>query len=286
MSFNEQYSKIYELVKPDIEKVSQKLIKEINVKEPLQSSLKNFLMLPSKHIRSLLAFLYLKANNIEINENQIELQTAIELVHNASLIHDDIIDNSNLRRNHKTLNNEFDNKLAVISGDYLLSAALKKINALRSFELIELFSSTLENMSNGEINQYFSKFQLTSIEEYIRKSQQKTASLFCTAIEGAAIVSGCLDKETAREFSLNFGTAFQIRDDLINAKTTKTDISDGIYTAPVILGHSPEDITSGIEKTLKLLNNYICTSVNAIKNIEENKYKLAILELLELLKNE
>ena len=101
MGFNEEYNKILELVKPDIAKVTDDLVSEINLNEPLNSSLKNLLTAPSKHIRTLLAFLYLKANNIEINDRQIYLQSAVELIHNASLIHDDIIDESPTRRNIK-----------------------------------------------------------------------------------------------------------------------------------------------------------------------------------------
>lgn len=286
MGFNEQYFKIYKLVESDISKVSDKVFKEINVKEPLNTALKNFLTSPSKHIRTLTAFLYLKANNKEINEKQIILQTAIELIHNASLIHDDIIDESFERRGQKSLNNQFNNKLAVISGDYLLSRALKQISELKSSEILYLFSEIFKQMCEGEITQYFSKYKKIKLDEYITKTRQKTATLFNAAIEGAAIVSATLDIIKAKDFSTNFGIAFQIRDDLINAKTTQTDIKDGIYTAPIILSESENDLTDGIEKTYRLLNNYIDKTKETLNSLEENQYKLALIELLELLKNE
>ena len=285
MAFIEQYSKISGLIQEDIDKVSENVLKEINLLEPLNTSLRKILTSPSKHIRAVAAFLYLKANNQEITPRQIELQSAVELIHNASLIHDDIIDESDTRRNTPTINSEFDSKLAVISGDYLLAAALKKISRLDSFDLLGIFSTAFTQMCTGEISQYFSKYKKVSLDDYIAKSQQKTASLFQSAIEGAAIVSGNINRKAAADFAINFGIAFQIRDDLINFETTRSDINDGIYTAPVILSEN-EDFTNGIEKTRLLLNNYIDKSADIIKNLEKSRYKTALIELLELFRHE
>ena len=232
----------------------------------------------------MISFLYLKALDLNIGQKQILFQTAIELVHNASLIHDDVIDNSNIRRNTKTINEEFDNKLAVISGDYILSIALNYIAKLNSPQIIEMFAETLSFMTNGEINQQFSKFKIPTIGDYIKKTEQKTAKLFETAICGSLILAN--SNEKASDFAKNFGIAFQIRDDIINIKTTKTDIKDGIYTAPIIYTGNIENYQNGIEKSHTLLNNYIDNAYQAINHIEENKYKIAIIELLGLLKNE
>ena len=274
MSFQERYYKILDTVKTEIEEISENITSGINIQEPLKTKLLNVLNAPSKHIRPLISFLYLKALGFNIDEKQIIFQTAIELVHNASLIHDDVIDDSEIRRNIKTINNEFDNKLAVISGDYILSIALNYIAKLNSIKIVEMFAETLSFMTKGEINQQFSKFQIPTIEDYIKKTEQKTAKLFETAICGSLLLAN--SNENALVFAKNFGIAFQIRDDIINIKTSKTDIKDGIYTAPIIYAGNTENYTNGIEKSQILLNNYI----------EENKYKIAIIELLGLLKNE
>ncbi len=284
MSFQEKYSKILNTVKNEIKEVCINLTSDINIQEPLNTKLSSILNAPSKHIRPLISFLYLKALGLNIDKKQIILQTAIELVHNASLIHDDVIDESNIRRNSKTINNEFDNKLAVISGDYILSIALNYIAKLNSTKIVEMFAETLSFMTKGEINQQFSKFQIPTIEDYIKKTEQKTAKLFETAICGSLILAKT--NKNASEFAKNFGIAFQIRDDIINIKTSKTDIKDGIYTAPIIYAGNTENYTNGIEKSQILLNNYIENAYQAIKHIEENKYKIAIIELLGLLKNE
>lgn len=284
MSFREKYSKILDIVQEEIKQVSAGLTCGVDIQEPLKSKLFELLNAPSKHIRPLVSFLYLKSLGLNIDEKQIMLQTVIELVHNASLIHDDVIDESSIRRNTQTLNSKFGNKLAVISGDYLLSTALHRLAELNSIPLIEMFSDTLACMSHGEIKQQFTKYKIPTIEEYLDKTAKKTAKLFETAVCGSLLLSN--SSENGKEFAESFGIAFQIRDDLINIQTTKTDLNDGIYTAPVIYAGCTENYTDGIEKTRSLLNNYIDNAFRVINHIEDNKYKTALTELLGLIRNE
>lgn len=305
MDFQQKYLSILNVVQGEIEQVLVQMKEDICVQEPLKSKLFAMLDAPSKHIRPLVSFLYLKAVGKDIDEKQILYQSAIELVHNASLIHDDVIDESDKRRGIDTLNCQFGNKLAVISGDFLLSAALNKVIKIGEIQLIQMFSDTLKVMSGGEINQHFGRFKIPSIEEYIKKSQQKTAKLFETALCGSLLIANSSSFHPFRErenlldefnefsklgeglnFARNFGISFQIRDDLINAKTTKSDILNGIYTAPVIFSGGTEINKYGIEKTQTLLNNYIDNALDEIKNIDENKYRKALTELLELMRYE
>ena len=284
MSFYEKYLKILGLVKEEIEQVSKGVNSDIDVEEPLKTKILTLLNAPSKHIRPLVSFLFLKASGVDIDEKQILLQTTIEIIHNASLIHDDVIDESTIRRNTPTLNNDFGNKLAVISGDYLLSIALKNLVKLNSFSLIEMFSETLASMANGEINQQFYKYKIPTLDEYLKKTEQKTSKLFETAICGSLLIAN--SSRDGQKFARNFGTAFQIRDDILNIKTTKSDIKEGIYTAPVIFSGSIENCENGIEKTRILLNNYIDKASKEIQSLEDNKYKNALKELLGLIANE
>ena len=284
MSFSKKYTKILNIVKEEIEQVTAGLTSNIEIQEPLKSRLFGLLNAPSKHIRPLLSFLYLKALGYNINELQISLQIAVELIHNASLIHDDVIDESNKRRNENTLNYEFGNKLAVLSGDYLLSAALKNLLKLNNPQIIKIFTETLEDMTNGEITQHLSKYKIPTLNEYILKSEQKTAKLFEAGLSSALLLAN--SKDNASEFTKSFGIAFQIRDDLINVQTSKSDIKDGIFTAPVIYSQNTENISEGIEKTRFLLNNYIDRALSSIKHIEDNNYKRALTELLGLFRHE
>lgn len=280
---NKKYQQISNIFKPELEQVLARMTDGVVVQEPLKSKLFELLNAPSKHIRPLVSFLYLKALGEKIDDAQVLYQSAIELVHNASLIHDDVIDDSKVRRSLPTLNSQFGNKLAVMTGDYLLSRAMQKVLDIGNLELVKLFSDTLEVMSSGEISQHFGKFQIPTIEEYIKKSEQKTAKLFETAVCGSLLVAK--SNNDGLDFAKNFGIAFQIRDDLINCKTTNTDISDGIYTAPVIFSGDTKVTSDAIEKTKSLLNNYIDEALKCLSKIDENEYKLALVELLELMRD-
>lgn len=284
MTFQDKYLHILNEVKEEVEQIKAEITEDINIREPLKSKLFELMTAPSKHIRAVVSFLYLKAAGQNIDDRQVSLQSAVELVHNASLIHDDIIDESKERRSLKTINAEFENKLAVISGDYLLSIALKKICNLNSIKLIEMFAQTLDEMCKGEVSQYFNKFEIPALEDYLIKTEQKTAKLFETAICGAMLLSN--SNINPKEFAINFGTAFQIRNDLINLNTTKTDIKEGIYTAPVIYSQNINSPDKGIEKTKLLLNNYIENAEHSLEILNNSKYKSTLTELLELLKYE
>ena len=289
MNFNKKYNKISELVKNDLLKLEEELLSSINLAAEIDETLKTFLTNKPKRIRPLVSFLYLSASNIEPDKRQYAFQTAIEIIHNASLIHDDVVDESDIRRGSKTLNKIFNNKTAILTGDYLLSIALEKLNSLNSPETISMCANTLANMCIGEVNQYFSKFKIPTLEQYLKKTEQKTAKLFQTAVCGAMQLSGKTAITEAENFSHAFGMAFQIRDDILNLtalnslKPSQNDISEGIYNAPVICAGNTSNLDEGIEKTKTLLNNYVVEAEKALSNLEDNKYKLALKELLGIL---
>lgn len=303
MSFNEKYENIRKLAEPELSVIEKKVVSSVVVREPLNSHLVKFLTGPSKRIRPVLAVLYMKAceeycgaadkkRTGVLSDNQLELLAAVELVHNASLIHDDIIDESKLRRGEKTISEDFGNKLGVISGDYILSAAMGKLAKIGSIDIFNKFAKTLKQMCIGEINQNFDRFKIGTIEDYIEKSKNKTGYLFEAALYCTAILSEfSYDLRKVSDFALNVGIAFQIRDDLVNliridsTKPSNNDIRDGIYNAPVIYAQSTQDYSEGIEKTRDLLNNYIQNAMLLIEGLPDNIYRNALRELLELLNN-
>ncbi len=291
MSFNDNYIKIKKLVAPELEIIEQKMVNPINIQEPLKTHVIKFLKSPSKRIRPTLAILLSKALEEELSNEQLELLSAIEIVHNASLIHDDIIDDCEIRRGHKTISAEFNNKLGVISGDYLLSIAMEKIGELNSIEILKEFSHNIKKMCIGEINQNFNRYKIGTIEEYIEKSKNKTGYLFETAIICNLLLSPKTSTDKFKNFGLNVGIAFQIRDDLLNILSTDTtkpsnnDIEEGIYNAPIIYSGDPKDLTSGIEKTRSLLNNYVQEAEQVLINLKDNPYTIALKKFLELLKD-
>ena len=292
MSFTQEYNNIKSLAKDELSAIERFITGQIDVREPLNKILIKFLNGPSKRVRPLLAILLMKSKGETLSEEQLEFLSVIELIHNASLIHDDIIDECDIRRGNKTIGAEFNNKLAVISGDYLLAAAMEKLILLGNSDLIKKVIQTVKQMCIGEINQDFDRFKIGTIENYIEKTKNKTAYLFETALVGTAILSK--EKYNLDEISklgLDIGTAFQIRDDLINITSTdkdkpsKNDLKEGIYNAPVIFGNEKDNYKTGIEKTKILLNNYTNNAALIIRNLPENEYSAALLKFLELLEN-
>lgn len=304
MSFEDRYIKIKDIVKEDFNFIENEIKNLFADKSPLDKDLSSFLTAPAKRLRPLLGLLFLKCLYGKINLKQYDLLVAVELIHNATLIHDDVIDKAEKRRKQETLNAKFNNNLAVIAGDFLLSIAMEKVINTESVDVIKICTSALKYTCLGEINQYFSKNKITSIEEYIEKSKEKTALLFEIGILGGLLLcEKTIDenlRQAAVDFSQNFGIAFQIRDDLINILNSEQfsshDINSGIYTAPVLFAYqenqnilNEENIfnaikeTQGIEKTKSLIDNYFNKSVLAIQNLENNIYKKTILELIELM---
>ena len=279
------YKLISDIVKADIDKVNNNLEVKLDLNKELSKELEKYILEPSKRIRSLVTILYLRASKQYLLPEHYELLSAVELVHNASLIHDDVIDESKLRRGRKTLNDKFDNNLAVVSGDYLLGVALKKLVKIGNAGILDIFADTIKIMCAGEVSQYFNKFKKISLDSYIEKTTQKTSSLFEAALKSAMILADAEYDDKTAEFITNFGIAFQIKDDLsgvLNNDKTKTsnDYDNGVYTAPYILS---EDKGEGIEKTKHLLNNYINCARQCIEDLEESQYKKVLIELLELM---
>ena len=284
---NKQYQKICEVVKADLERVNKNLVFSPDLQPELDKELEGFLNAPSKRIRSLMTILYLRSSKMYLLPAHYELLAAVELIHNASLIHDDVIDESKIRRGRTTLNDKFDNQLAVISGDYLLGESLKKLVKIGSIPVIDIFADTVKSMCLGEVNQYFNKYKKTDIEKYVEKSSQKTGSLFESALKASIILAGNEVEEKAVEFASNFGLAFQIRDDLLNIidldkSKSASDVDEGIYNAPMLLS---DNLNEGIEKTKDLLNNYVNCAKQCIDDLEESIYKKSLTELLELLED-
>lgn len=278
------YQEIFEVVKSDIKKVENCFLKILPKSCEIYSDLEKFLKSPSKRIRSVLALLYLRAIGVEVGENQLELLAIVELIHNASLIHDDVIDEEKIRRSQKNLNSKFGNKMAIISGDYLLSVVMEKLTRLGKLELFEIFSKTIKEMCEGEILQYLNLYKIPTLEDYLKKTYQKTGSLFEACVLGCVMLSAPQEVENAKEFSKNFGIAFQIRDDIENILKGGNDIKEGVYNAPIIFSGSIDNPAAGIEKSKVLLNNYLDIAQKCLCGMDESEYKSALKKLLELLK--
>jgi octaprenyl-diphosphate synthase len=194
-------------------------------------------------MRPLLVFLTAKLNG-EITEATYVAATFIELLHTASLVHDDVVDDASERRGALSVNALWNSKIAVLVGDYLLSKGMLISVEKNRFDMLEIVSDAVKSMSEGELLQLQKarKFNLKE-EDYFRIIRSKTAALLsaCTAC-GARSVSD--DSETIqmmKDFGENIGIAFQIRDDLLDyegtgltGKTAGNDIKERKITLPLI----------------------------------------------------
>lgn len=170
---------------------------------------------------------------------------AAELIHLASLIHDDIIDNSEMRHGKKSVNSCWNNKIAVLAGDNLFAKAFKILSQNRLFDVLELMVEAIEDMCSGEIEQAMDSFNPEQEEEsYYRKISKKTAKLLAVCCQAGSLVSSS-GKEFAanlRDFGLNLGYAFQITDDILDltgqkkelGKPTGLDLAQGTLTLPML----------------------------------------------------
>ena len=278
---NKTYDEIISVVRGDITNL-ERIITEDNFFST-EAVLKSLILAPAKRIRSVIAFLFLRAYGIDITTDQLNLQCAVELAHTASLIHDDIIDTSEKRRGTDTLNSMYGDKYAVLAGDLTLTVALNKIISLENHTLTEDFLTVFSEMVNGEISQLVNKGKIPDLEEYLQKTRKKTAGLFAVSLKGAALLAGKTGLAAEwHDFAYNFGTAFQIKNDL---KDMDEDIKDGVYTAPVIFSRDSECITEqALQKTKELINYYLSALEGYLEKLPDNEFSHALKELLELYK--
>jgi len=186
-----------------------------------------------------------------ISPKQRRLAEIVEIIHTASLLHDDVIDNSATRRGSPSGNIAFGNKMAILAGDFLLGTASVAISRLRNAEVIELLSTTMANLVEGEFMQLkntavdsTSEANRASFEYYIHKTYLKTASLMSKSCRATAVLSGASDEivDASYNFGKNLGLCFQIVDDMLDytvseknlGKPAGADLKLGLATAPVL----------------------------------------------------
>lgn len=293
-----KYENIISIIRNELTSVDENISECLNSGfDFLPVALENFLLKKSKKIRSAFAILFIKAKYGKISSKQIKVLSLAELIHNASLIHDDIIDEAEIRRNELTINSIFGNASAVIMGDYVLSITLKELLNFKCSKLNNLFINSMYELCKGELEQNTMKNKIPTIDEYIIKSRRKTAELFKTALIGALISENQNDiLKIAEEFANNFGIMFQIKNDLTNFLqdkiTVKSDIDNGIYTAPVIYLNentvSPKTksikkndprFLHAVKKTNDLINLYGRKTLDLISYFPDNNYKNALINL-------
>ena len=234
-----------------------------------------------KQMRPMFVFLSAKmVSNGQLSDRTYRGASVIELIHTATLVHDDVVDDSNQRRNFFSINALWKNKIAVLVGDFLLSKGLLVCIDNNDFDLLKIISVAVREMSEGELLQIEKARTLDITEEvYYDIIRQKTATLIaaCCSLGAASVKPNSNDIEILRKFGELIGMAFQIKDDLFDygtrkiGKPTGIDIKEQKMTLPLIYT---------INNCTTKERNWI---VNSIKR--HNKDQRRVKELIELVKN-
>ncbi|MBI2831690.1 MAG: polyprenyl synthetase family protein [Chloroflexi bacterium] len=274
-----QLNTIYEPVREDLVKVEQWLKSESRVDFLWLSMLLSHSMEGGgKQIRPALTLLCGKFYKYDI-ERLLPMAVATEVMHLATLVHDDAIDKSSVRHGRPTVNKLWGTERAVLLGDYMFAEAGYLTTTTKNLRATQIFTTTLKTISTGELNQSFSAFNIEQTREnYLQRISYKTASLFAMASEAGATLSDAPEEaiQLLREYGHNMGIAFQIVDDILDfigteeemGKPIGSDLSQGTLTLPsmLLLERQPEDnpirelfqghnVRENIKRAIELVRN-------------------------------
>jgi all-trans-nonaprenyl-diphosphate synthase len=200
-----------------------------------------------KRVRPAIVLLVARATmpDQDITVRHRRLAEITEMIHTASLVHDDVVDESDLRRGIPTVHNHFGNRIAVLAGDFLFAQSSWYLANLDNLQVVKLLSEVIMDLAEGEIQQGLKRFETDlSIDAYLEKSYYKTASLMANSAKAAAVLSDTSDVQAQNLYSYgrHLGLAFQIVDDILDftgstedlGKPAGSDLKSGNLTAPVL----------------------------------------------------
>lgn len=209
----------------------------------MNSVISNYLRYKGKQLRPMLVMLTAKLFG-EVNDKVISAAASVEILHNASLIHDDVVDDSGQRHGHETINALWDNHVAVLVGDFFVSNALRLAVATGDLRVVSVIADLGKKLSLGEMDQiYNARYHELTEEAYFNVISHKTASLFVSCVAMGAYCNGVDDDrlDTMRRFAELFGLCFQIKDDIFDyfndsaiGKPTGNDLREGKVTLPLL----------------------------------------------------
>ena len=242
--------KIYQLVNDELINVlvemSQIADNHKNASHLNENIIEHVLSTPGKQLRPTITIAVSKLWNNETDEKIIMMATAVELLHIATLVHDDTIDFADTRRGRSTASKVWGPHVAVLVGDYLFATSAEYVCKTESIKIIKQFASTIADLANGELIEIENSWNpYLSIDSYLDIIYKKTASLFSTCTMSGAILGQAKEKDVQKlyEFGMNLGLGFQIFDDILDfegakntlGKPTGSDLKNGILTLPSIL---------------------------------------------------
>lgn len=239
---------LFSPVEPDLRLLSENLKQLVGKRHPILSAAAEHLFgAGGKRLRPAIVLLISKATMLdrEITPRHRRLAEITEMIHTASLVHDDVVDESEIRRGVPTVHSLFGNRIAVLAGDFLFAQSSWYLANLDNLEVVKLLSQVIMDLAAGEIQQGLNRFDTSiSIEAYLEKSYYKTASLIANSAKAAGCLSGVSPEMTEKlyHYGRHIGLAFQVVDDILDftgsadvlGKPAGSDLKSGNLTAPAI----------------------------------------------------
>lgn len=256
-------SSIHDIVADDFAALNQNILDQLHSRVPLVEKIAEYIVdSGGKRMRPLLVLLVCRAFNC-LKEERIPLAALVEFIHTATLLHDDVVDESDMRRGRDTANNKWGNAPSVLVGDFLYTRAFELMVQIGNMDILKIYANATNVISEGEV------LQLTNVrnpkiteEQYMTVIKAKTAMLFEAATESAAVLSGASpDQQKAlADYGNYLGLAFQLQDDLLDyrgdaksmGKNVGDDLAEGKPTLPLIRA-----METGTEEDAKLVRKAI-----------------------------
>jgi octaprenyl-diphosphate synthase len=239
------YESIRAPVEDDFEAVNQFVIDQLYSNVSLVESIGHYIVAAGgKRMRPVLVLLSARACGIQ-GEEHLRMAGVIEFIHTATLLHDDVVDMSTLRRGRPTANSEWNNPSSVLVGDFIYSRAFQILVSLKNMRIMQIMADTTNRIAEGEVLQLLNKHNVDVSEaDYLRVIHNKTAILFEAAAQCGAILADADEstEDALRLFGLHIGTAFQLIDDVLDyegdsgalGKNVGDDLAEGKPTLPLI----------------------------------------------------
>ena len=293
---------LFDPVELDLRLLTDNLKQLISARHPiLGAAAEHLFEAGGKRLRPAIVLLVSRATMLDqdLTPRHRRLAEITEMIHTASLVHDDVVDEADLRRNVPTVNNLFDNRIAVLAGDFLFAQSSWYLANLDNLQVVKLLSEVIRDFAEGEILQSINRFDVDiSLESYLEKSYYKTASLIANSAKAAGVLSDVSD-ETAEQlygYGRDLGLAFQIVDDILDftsptevlGKPAGSDLISGNITAPVLFAmeENPYLVTlidrefkqaGDIEQALQIVTE--SQGINRARDLAGYHAKLAVKQL-------
>lgn len=254
--------KTYGYLKKDLDSIEKALYRSIQAEHPiLREASTELVKAGGKRIRPIFVLLSSQLGDFHL-EKVLKLAVSLELIHMATLVHDDVIDDATLRRGKPTIKHQYGNRVAMYTGDYLLARALEEVTSIKDPRLHQILSKAMVEVCIGEIEQMKDKFNIDqSIRNYLRRIKRKTALLIAISCQLGGLVAGLPKEHTNQLYRYGYyvGMSFQIIDDILDFTSTAkelgkpvgNDLIQGNITLPVLFAMEDRAFTERLQQAFQ-----------------------------------